>query len=81
MFDQRKKFRSITKCDGIITHCDSLVYYKVRWTVRSRQSYKANFDSDSVLDICQESGERRLNRLAFSLWRLVKAQLIKGKLR
>ena len=23
----------ITKCDGIITNCDSLVYYKVRWTV------------------------------------------------
>ena len=21
-----------TKCDGIITNCDSLVYYKVRWT-------------------------------------------------
>ena len=27
--------KSITKskCDGIITNCDSLVYYKVRWTV------------------------------------------------
>ena len=23
----------ITNCDGIITNCDSLVYYKVRWTV------------------------------------------------
>ena len=23
----------ITKCDGIITNCDSLVYYKVQWTV------------------------------------------------
>ena len=23
----------ITKCDGIITNCDSFVYYKVRWTV------------------------------------------------
>ena len=23
----------ITKCDGIITNCDSLDYYKVRWTV------------------------------------------------
>ena len=23
----------ITKCDRIITNCDSLVYYKVRWTV------------------------------------------------
>ena len=23
----------ITKCDGISTNCDSLVYYKVRWTV------------------------------------------------
>ena len=23
----------ITKCDGIITNWDSLVYYKVRWTV------------------------------------------------
>ena len=23
----------ITKCDGIITNCDSLVYYKARWTV------------------------------------------------
>jgi len=23
----------ITKCDGIITNRDSLVYYKVRWTV------------------------------------------------
>ena len=23
----------ITKCDGIITNCDSLVYYQVRWTV------------------------------------------------
>ena len=23
----------ITKCDGIITNCHSLVYYKVRWTV------------------------------------------------
>ena len=23
----------ITKCDGIITNCDSLVYHKVRWTV------------------------------------------------
>ena len=22
----------ITKCDGIITICDSVVYYKVRWT-------------------------------------------------
>ena len=26
-----KKF--MTKCDRIITNCDSLVYYKVRWTV------------------------------------------------
>ena len=25
--------KTITKCDGIITNCDSLVYYKVRWTV------------------------------------------------
>ena len=25
--------KGITKCDGIITNCDSLVYYKVRWTV------------------------------------------------
>ena len=33
MFDQRKRFRSITKCDGTITNCDSLVYYKVRGTV------------------------------------------------
>ena len=23
----------MTKCDGTITNCDSLVYYKVRWTV------------------------------------------------
>ena len=23
----------ITRCDGIITDCDGLVYYKVRWTV------------------------------------------------
>ena len=23
----------MTKCDGIITNCDSLVYYKLRWTV------------------------------------------------
>ena len=23
----------VTKCDGIITICDSLVYYKMRWTV------------------------------------------------
>ena len=23
----------ITKYDGIVTNCDSLVYYKVRWTV------------------------------------------------
>ena len=23
----------ITKCDGIITNCDTLVYYEVRWTV------------------------------------------------
>ena len=23
----------IRKCDGIITNCDSLAYYKVRWTV------------------------------------------------
>ena len=23
----------ITKCDGIITNCDRLGYYKVRWTV------------------------------------------------
>ena len=30
MFDQRKEFRFITKCDGIIKNCDSLVYYKVR---------------------------------------------------
>ena len=33
MFDQRKSFKFITKCDGIITNCDSLVYYNVRWTV------------------------------------------------
>ena len=33
MFDQRKQFKFITKCDGIITNCDSLVYYKVQWTV------------------------------------------------
>ena len=33
MFDQRKQFKFITKCDRIITNCDSLVYYKVRWTV------------------------------------------------
>ena len=33
MFDQRKEFRFITKCDGIIKNCDSLVYYKARWTV------------------------------------------------
>ena len=33
MFDQRKEFRFITKCDGIITNCDRLVYYKVRLTV------------------------------------------------
>ena len=26
-------FMFITKCDGIITNCDSLLYYKVRWTV------------------------------------------------
>ena len=25
----------ITKYDGIITNCDSLVYYKVRWTVNT----------------------------------------------
>ena len=25
--------QGITKCDGIITNCDSLLYYKVRWTV------------------------------------------------
>ena len=24
----------ITKCDGIITNCDSLVYYKARWTLQ-----------------------------------------------
>ena len=24
----------ITKCDGIITNCDSLVYYKTRWTLQ-----------------------------------------------
>ena len=34
---------------------------------RCRQNYRANFDFDSALDICQESGVRRLNRLAFSL--------------
>ena len=30
-----KVFRSrlLTKCDGIITNCDKLVYYKVPWTV------------------------------------------------
>ena len=33
MFDQRKEFRFITKCDGIIKNCDRLVYYKARWTV------------------------------------------------
>ena len=33
MFDQKKQFKFITKCDGMITNCDSLVYYKVRWTV------------------------------------------------
>ena len=26
-------FRGGTKCDGIITNCDNLVHYKVRWTV------------------------------------------------
>ena len=26
MFDQRKEFKFITKCDGIITNCDRLVY-------------------------------------------------------
>ena len=25
--------KMVTKCDGIITNCDSLAYYKVRWTV------------------------------------------------
>ena len=39
------------------------------------KNYRANFDFDSALDICQESGVRRLNRLVFSLWRLIKAQL------
>ena len=39
---------------------------------RCRQNYRANFDFDSALDICQESGVRRLNRLVFSLWRLIK---------
>ena len=29
----KKIIKFITKCDGIITNCDSLVYYKVRWTV------------------------------------------------
>ena len=24
----------ITKCDGIITNCDSLVYYKAQWTLQ-----------------------------------------------
>ena len=33
MFDQRKQFKFTTKCDGIITNCDSFVYYKVQWTV------------------------------------------------
>ena len=33
MFEQRKQFKFITKCDWIITNCDSLVYYKVQWTV------------------------------------------------
>ena len=33
IFDQRKWFKFITKCDGIITNCDTLVYYKARWTV------------------------------------------------
>ena len=38
-----------------------------------RQNYKANFDFDSALDICQESGVRRLNRLAFSLLEVSKS--------
>ena len=29
----KKIIRFITKSDGIITNCESLVYYKVRWTV------------------------------------------------
>ena len=37
LFLMLTKFESlskiITKCHGIITNCDSLVYYKVRWTV------------------------------------------------
>ena len=31
------------------------------------KNYRANFDFDSALDICQESGVRWLNRLVFSL--------------
>ena len=30
MFEQKKKLKFITKCEGIITNCDSLVYFKVR---------------------------------------------------
>ena len=39
LFLMLTKFESLSnifaKCHGIITNCDSLVYYKVRWTVRT----------------------------------------------
>ena len=38
----------IIKCDGIITNCDSLVYYKVRWTVFYSHTFIFMLSSNKV---------------------------------
>ena len=46
----------ITKCDIIITNCDSLVYYKVRWTVITNCDtvyYKLRQVLQSAMDLLQ----------------------------
>ena len=57
MFDQRKYFKFLTKCDGIITNCDSFfitkcdtVYYKLRQVLQSAMII-TNCDSTRVIGI------------------------------
>ena len=48
--------KTITKCDGIITNCDSLVYYEVRWTVITNCDtvyYKLRQVLQSAMDLLQ----------------------------
>ena len=69
----------ITKCDGIITNCDSLVYYKVRWTVITNCDsffitkgdtvyYKLRQVLQSAMDLLQiATGINRYNKVRWLL--------------